>query len=37
MKENEVHIAEEPTSVPEIEFSETYAAEMDLENETIIP
>ncbi|XP_073297203.1 uncharacterized protein [Primulina huaijiensis] len=37
MKENEVHIAEEPTFVPEIEFPETYAAEMDLENETIIP
>ncbi|XP_073039640.1 uncharacterized protein [Primulina eburnea] len=32
-KENEVHITEESTPVPEVEFPETYAAETNLENE----
>ncbi|XP_073146051.1 uncharacterized protein [Henckelia pumila] len=37
MTENEVHITEEPTPMPEVEFPVTYAAETDLENEAIIP
>ncbi|XP_075503109.1 uncharacterized protein LOC142540670 isoform X2 [Primulina tabacum] len=32
-KENEVHITEESTPIPEVEFPETYAAETDLKNE----